>query len=159
MSKDERDVLEVLRFELEFLEKGGYGRSPRTPWRPQFIFQDSPTCMNYDSMANPAPCSECLLLQFVPSASHGEKIPCRHILLNQAGETIESFYRTGTQPELEAVYGSWLRQSIQKLELERAEARPRCVCQPEAKSDLAGDATRHHCHSGKNRGHECHDCL
>ncbi len=43
MRKDER----VLKFELEFLEKGGYGRSPREPWRPQFIFEDSPTCMNY----------------------------------------------------------------------------------------------------------------
>ena len=35
MQKDERDLLEVLKFELEFLEDGGYGRSPRTPWRPQ----------------------------------------------------------------------------------------------------------------------------
>ena len=32
MPKDERDLLEVLRFELDFLEQGGYGRSPRTPW-------------------------------------------------------------------------------------------------------------------------------
>ena len=31
MQKDERDLLEVLKFELEFLEQGGYGRSPRTP--------------------------------------------------------------------------------------------------------------------------------
>lgn len=31
MLKEDRDVLEVLRFELDFLENGGYGRSPRTP--------------------------------------------------------------------------------------------------------------------------------
>ena len=43
MQKDERDLLDVLKFELEFLEKGGYGRSPREAWRPQFIFEDSPT--------------------------------------------------------------------------------------------------------------------
>jgi len=41
MQKDERDLLEVLKFELKFLEQGGYGRSPRTPWRPQYIFEDS----------------------------------------------------------------------------------------------------------------------
>ena len=154
MPNDDRDVLEVLQFELQFLEKGGYGRSPRTPWRPQFIFQDSPTCMNYDIQANPAPCSECLLLKFVPSASHGEKVPCRHIQLNDAGETIESLYRTGTQPELEEAYGNWLRQTIKKLELERADARPACVCQPEAKTRAVG-ASGHHCNSRENRGHEC----
>ena len=31
-------VLEILRFELKFLEDGGYGRSPRTAWRPTNIF-------------------------------------------------------------------------------------------------------------------------
>src|SRR5229473_7310205 len=121
MQKDERDLLEVLKFELQFLEGGGYGRSPRTPWRPQFIFEDSPTCMNYDSKENPAPCSDCLLMQFVPGGSREEKIPCRHIPLNETGETIESFYRTGTQPELEEAYGKWLRKTIRQLELERVE--------------------------------------
>ena len=53
MQKDERDLLEVLKFELQFLQDGGYGRSPRTPWRPQYIFEDSLTCMNYDSKENP----------------------------------------------------------------------------------------------------------
>ena len=37
--KDERDLLEVLKFELNFLEKGGYGRSVKTPWRPQFVLK------------------------------------------------------------------------------------------------------------------------
>ena len=48
MQKDERDLLEVLEAELKFLEDGGYGRSPSTPWRPQlYVFEDSLTCMNY----------------------------------------------------------------------------------------------------------------
>jgi hypothetical protein len=63
MQKDERDLLEVLRFELQFLKDGGYGRSPKSPWRPQYIFEDSLTCMNYDSKGNPRPCSECVLMQ------------------------------------------------------------------------------------------------
>lgn len=29
MAKDDRDILNALKFELQFLEKGGYGRSPR----------------------------------------------------------------------------------------------------------------------------------
>jgi hypothetical protein len=139
MPKDDRDPLEVLRFELQFLEKGGYGRSPRTPWRPQFIFEDSPTCMNYDSKENPEPCSDCLLMQYVPAESRAAKIPCRHIPLNEAGETIDSLYRTGTQPELEVAFGKWLRQSIRKLEMERVEARQQCACRPEAKACVAAE--------------------
>jgi hypothetical protein len=120
MPKDDRDTLEVLKFEVEFLEKGGYGRSPRTPWRPQFIFEDSPTCMNYDSKDNPAPCSGCLLMEFVPPERRNEKIPCRHIPLNAEGQTVDSFYRTGTQAELEEALGNWLRATIKRLEQERA---------------------------------------
>ncbi len=67
MHRDERDLLEVLRFELEFFEKGSYGRSPREPWRPLLIFEDSPTCMNYDSQENPEPCEACVLMQLVPA--------------------------------------------------------------------------------------------
>ena len=33
MPKDNRNLLEVLKFELEFLEQGGYGRLPREAWR------------------------------------------------------------------------------------------------------------------------------
>ena len=33
MATDERDILELLKDELNFIEKGGYGRSVRTPWQ------------------------------------------------------------------------------------------------------------------------------
>ena len=75
MQKDERDLLDVLKFELNFLEKGGYGRSTREPWRPVLIFEDSPTCMNYDCKNDPAPCSDCVLMQLVPPELHFGKIP------------------------------------------------------------------------------------
>ena len=32
MAKDDRDILELLKEELAFVEQGGYGRSVRTPW-------------------------------------------------------------------------------------------------------------------------------
>jgi len=116
MQKDERDLLEVLKFELQFLEDGGYGRSPRTPWRPQYIFEDSLTCMNYDSKENPGPCSDCVLMQLVPPERRSEKIPCRHIPFNGSGETLDSLYRYSDQNEIEETVGSWLRTTIQQLE-------------------------------------------
>jgi hypothetical protein len=119
MQKDERDLLEVLKFELQFLQDGGYGRSPRTPWRPQYIFEDSLTCMNYDSKENPGPCSDCVLMQLVPPERRSEKIPCRHIPFNISGETLDSLYRYSDQNETEETVGSWLRATIQRLEEER----------------------------------------
>lgn len=119
MQKDERDLLEVLKFELEFLEAGGYGRSPKAPWRPQYIFEDSLTCMNYDSKENPTPCSNCVLRHLVPSELRSAKIPCRHIPFNPSGETLDSLYRYSDQPEIEETVGDWLRATIQRLEAER----------------------------------------
>jgi len=129
MQKDERDLLEVLKFELAFLEKGGYGRSPRAPWRPQFIFEDSPTCMNYDCKENPGPCSNCVLMQLVPPERRSEKIPCRHIPFDASGETLDSLYRYGDEDEIEEVAGNWLRESIKRLEDER-KALPRNDTKP-----------------------------
>jgi hypothetical protein len=132
MQRDERDLLEVLKFELQFLEDGGYGRSPRTPWRPQYIFEDSLTCMNYDSKENPGPCSDCVLMQLVPSERRSEKIPCRHIPFNVSGETLDSLYRCSNQQETEETVGSWLRATIHRLEEERAAARHAHNKQPPA---------------------------
>ena len=121
MATDERDLLNVLRAELAFLEKGGYRHTARAAWRPQFMFQDSPTCLNFDSTQKPRACSECILTQLVPEDSQNRKIPCRYIALNEQGETIDSFYRYGTQEELEAAVGQWLKTTIARLEREKAE--------------------------------------
>ncbi len=119
MPKDDRNLLDVLKFELEFLEQGGYGRLPREAWRPRFVFEDSPTCMNFNSKDR-EPCDECLLMQFVPRDARTEQTPCIHIPLSAAGDTIASLYRTGTQQELEEALGAWLRATIQRLTAEQA---------------------------------------
>lgn len=119
MTKDNRDLLDVLKAELKFVEKGGYRHTARVPWRPQFIFQDSPTCLNFDSTRPSRPCSDCILMQFVPEDSRSKKIPCRYIPLTEAGETIESFYNTGTQKELEAAVRQWLGTTVDRLEGEK----------------------------------------
>ena len=111
----DRDGGEIGGVELEFLEQGGYGRLPREAWRARFIFEDSPTCMNFNSKDR-EPCEECLLMQFVPEDARTEQVPCTHIPLSPAGETLDSLYRTGTQQEIEDALGGWLRATIHRLE-------------------------------------------
>jgi hypothetical protein len=123
MYKDERDLLDVLKAELAFLEKGGYGRSPRESWRQPLIFEDSPSCMNYDSKDHAEPCSSCVLFQLVPPQFRGNKIPCRHIPFNAEGEMLDSLWRYSDQFEIEEVFGNWLRTTIATLEKERQASR------------------------------------
>src|SRR5947199_10649520 len=90
MSEDKRDILEILKAELSFIEKGGYGRSVRTPWKPTSVFQDSLSCINYGYPYRAHPCRECLLNDFVPEGARAEAIPCHHIPLDAEGETVEA---------------------------------------------------------------------
>jgi len=119
MTQDDRDILDVLKFELSFLEDGGYGRSPRTPWRAPAIFEDSPICPNFCDPAHTHPCDTCLLDQFVPQAQRNENAPCRFISVGKDGRTIDELYRTGSQAELEEALASWLRAQIARIEQER----------------------------------------
>ena len=121
MSDDKRDVLEVLKFEFAFLEQGGYGRSVRTPWKATSVFQDSPSCLNFNDPERPRACSECLLTDFVPREAREEHIPCHFIPLNQQGETVDSMERHAHQSEMEDALKNWLRSTIARLERERAQ--------------------------------------
>ncbi len=119
MSHNNRDLLETLRFELKFVEDGGYGRSPHAPWRAPYIFEDSPSCLNFSDPARPHPCSECLLTELVPPELRKQEVPCRFIPLNDKGQTVDSLYRTGTQRELEEALRDWLQREINRLEKEQ----------------------------------------
>ena len=119
MSDDKRDILEVLKFELAFLEQGGYGRSVRTPWKPTSIFQDSPSCLNFnDASEERHPCNECLLTDFVPAEAQGESVPCHHIPVGPKGETVEDL--SGNQIATEDALRNWLRAAIERVEKQRA---------------------------------------
>jgi hypothetical protein len=120
MSDDKRDVLEVLKFELNFIEQGGYGRSVRTPWKPTSIFQDSVSCINFNDSNGPHPCSECLLTDFVPKEAQEEDVPCHHIPLNTDGETVYTMERQREQVDMEEAVKAWLRATIARIERERA---------------------------------------
>ena len=119
MQKDERDLLDVLKAELEFLKNQGYRREPETAWRSKYVFEDSPSCINYHSEGNPRPCAECALSYLVPPVHRSAKFPCRHISLNSCGETLDSLYRYSDRAEIENTVGTWLRNAIQRMEEER----------------------------------------
>lgn len=110
---DKRSLLEVLKAEHEFVNGGGYRK---WSWRPQFIFEDSPTCLNNRRSQGPRACSECILMALVPPERRDEKVPCRYIQLNEKGDTVDSLYRSGTQEELESALRKWLIQEIEKSE-------------------------------------------
>ena len=120
MVKDDRDILELLKEELAFVEQGGYGRSVRTPWLPKSAFQDSLTCINYADPNHTHPCNECPLIDFVGNEHLADDVPCHFIPLNVAGQTIEDLEAEGNQAKLEATLKQWMRAKIQQIEEWRA---------------------------------------
>jgi hypothetical protein len=119
MSQDDRDGIEVLKAELNFIEKGGYGRSVKTPRQPTSVFQDSPSCLNLGDPERTHPCSECRLMDFVPADQRTESVPCHHIPLDATGRTIDELESSENQRETEDAVKNWLRATIERLEAER----------------------------------------
>lgn len=120
MARDDRDILEVLRFELDFLEHGGYGRSVRTPWKETSIFQDSLSCINFGDPERSRPCDECLLMAFVPESHRTKDVPCHHIPLTERGDTVEDMEQSNKREDVEEAFKVWLRKVIKQIETERA---------------------------------------
>jgi len=119
MTKDDRDVLEILKDELVFIEQGGYGRSVRTPWVPKSIFQDSLTCLNYGYPYRAHPCSDCRLLDFVGPEDQSQSVPCHFIQLDDAGKTIEELGLEGNESRTASAVRKWLQGKISQIEAER----------------------------------------
>ncbi len=105
-------TLQVLKNKLKFVQKGGY-RAPLV-WRAALVFEGSPTCPKEGRSSCPA--ADCVLMRFVPKEHRDEAVPCRHIPLNESGETVDSPYRTGTNEEIEQMLESWLLETIRHLE-------------------------------------------
>ena len=118
MTIDDRDVIDVLKAELDFIEKGGYGRSVREPWKPTVAFQDSPVCLAFPIRSHD---DGCVLMRFVPPELRSHSIPCHHIPLNDAGETAAMLDQQGDPQKLEGELKTWLRTQIKQIEDERAE--------------------------------------
>lgn len=116
-------VLELLREELTFLDSGGYKRSPGSPWRCRYIFEESPSCPNYSDRTRSHPCIDCWLMEFVAPELREEQVPCRFVQLTSDGVTVDSLYRYSTPVETEQVLRNWLQQRIHEIERELEAAR------------------------------------
>ena len=112
--KSRVEILNLLRQELAFLERGGYGGA--LPWRPVSIFLDSPSCPNRLDVEHSTPCPECWLFEFVPEQFQHETDPCHFIALNEHGESVHSMSRQYTPVEVEQALRDWLRAEIRRIE-------------------------------------------
>jgi hypothetical protein len=117
----QQDVLDALKFEVTFLERGGYERSVREPRKELSIFQDSPACPNYAAQTRTYSCAPCFLIDFVSPEKRGEGAPCHHIPLNEHGETVDSLARSGDDVEVPRAMHGWLRKTIGAIEKAEAE--------------------------------------
>lgn len=120
MSEDRRDILEVLRYELNFLEQGGYSRNLRQG-RKISPFQDTLSCLNFGEPLRKHTCQECFLYDFVPEESRTEDVPCHFIPLDEAGTSVSKLLRAGDLSALETALRSWLRNTIAGLEKKQAQ--------------------------------------
>ncbi|HTW24994.1 MAG TPA: hypothetical protein VMD78_15425 [Candidatus Baltobacteraceae bacterium] len=133
---DRRTLLNALKLELQFCERGGYRTITETPHasslhagsavshietQEQFrkersLFQDSPWCLNYRLPIREHPCSACWLMHFVPPERQRESVPCHHIPLNERGDTAASLAGPAGAPEVQQAVLDWLRAKIAELE-------------------------------------------
>ena len=108
------EIIKLLKQELSFLERGGYGGT--MPWRPVSMFLDSPSCPNRLDAERATPCSQCWLFQFVPERYRSEMNACHFAPLNKDGESVHSMSRQYTPAEVEAALKLWLEEEIRHLE-------------------------------------------
>jgi|SRR5215469_13777638 len=121
MSANDRDVLTALKTELSFLEAGAYWSTRQPSWRAPRIFEDGPTCLTQPrGGTREDSCRECTLARFVPAEHASENFQCRHIPLNEHGQTLESLYLSASQEEIETAVSNWLRARIAELESQSA---------------------------------------
>jgi hypothetical protein len=127
---EDQKTLEKLKAELDFIENGGYRPAGDVSWMQPAIFLESPTCLNFGHPYRSHSCAECVLMQFVPDERRKAMIPCHHIPLTAAGDTIESAEGWADQIELEDFLKDWLQRTIRQLEAavddNRQEKPPAC---------------------------------
>jgi hypothetical protein len=60
-----------------------------------------------------------MLIDFVPESRRDEEVPCHHIPLSPAGETLATLEAKANQQQLEERMVRWLRAVIARIEKER----------------------------------------
>src|SRR5256712_12835189 len=115
MAKDERDVVELLKTELDFIEKGGYGRSVRTPWKETSPLRDLLTCVNYALPEKAHPCSQCHLIVIVAAVNRDEQVPCHFIPRTETGEADVEVKIIGNEERMDTALKEWACSKSQGL--------------------------------------------
>jgi hypothetical protein len=120
MPTDQQDILEILKSELEFIEKGGYGVPEQQAEVVSTIFADSLTCLNYGYPYRVHPCGECPLMEFVPEDRRISPMPCHHIPLDSSGQTVEALEGAQNQAGMQEAVKTWLRETISRIQSQRS---------------------------------------
>jgi hypothetical protein len=110
-----RELLQMLRYELNYLEQGGFRRD-REAVGLQSPFLGTMICINFGDPLRRHSCQECSLHQLVPIDRQKEEFPCHHIPLNASKDTIASLIRKNDPERLEFALKGWLRATIARLE-------------------------------------------
>ncbi len=114
MSK--REIIEILRYELNFLEQGGYEHKATGEGLPS-PFRTGYSCINFGDPLRRHACHECTLWQFVPEKARTDDVPCHGIEL-EVGVTIGELLRGNDRQRLIKLLEHWLRETIARLEAE-----------------------------------------
>jgi len=119
MAADQRDVLEVLRFELYLIEQGAYRGAKSHRGTPLAFFKDSPTCLDFGENDSRHSCRRCLLSDFIPGTHQNETSACHRIALDGKGNSIRSLGEGYNRIAVERAVFGWLRDTVARLERER----------------------------------------
>jgi hypothetical protein len=115
MPQNLSEVLQTLRYELNYLEQGGFDRD-RALLGIESPFLGTFACINFGDPLRAHACNECLLHQFVPKDKQTEEFPCHYIRLTASGETIASLIEKNDPRRLVIALEHWLRTTIARLE-------------------------------------------
>ncbi len=111
---DTHEIIEILRYELNFLEQGGYDHKASGEGLPS-PFRTGYSCINFGDPLRRHACHECTLWQFVPEKARTDDVPCHGIEL-EPGVTIGSLLRANDRARLVPLLERWLRDTIARLE-------------------------------------------
>lgn len=113
MSWDKRQVLGLLRLEIENIRRRGTGA----------YFRDSVVCLNAGKSIPTDPCTNCVLLNLVPPEARHQPLPCSYIPLDDAGQTLQILARNASREQCQKAILAWMERTADRLEKELAEER------------------------------------